>query len=117
MIYLYLFMKGKTQPMKRLLLLLPIIMASGCKSTNYEISYPSSFNSHKVSNNVYFNVYYTYVFDEHAYRVYLDENDGEHYKIVPPKNVYELNIGSVWKNDIFIRNEYFVSTNELFIYQ
>ena len=103
--------------MKRLLLLLPIIMASGCKSTDYEISYPSSFNSYKVSNNVYFNVYYTYVFDEHAYRVYLDENDGEHYKVVPPKNVYELNIGSVWKNDIFIRNEYFVSTNELFIYQ
>ena len=95
--------------MKRLLLLLPIvIMASGCKSTNYELSYPSS--------NVYFNVFYFYVFEEHAYRVYLDENDGEHYKVVPPKNVYELNVGAQWKNDTFIHNEYFVSTNELFIY-
>lgn len=103
--------------MKRLLLLLPIvIMASGCKSTNYELSYPSSFASHKVNDNVYYNVFYLYVFEEHAYRVYLDENDGEHYQVVPPKNVYDLNVGSFRINDIFIYNEYFVSTNELFVY-
>lgn len=94
--------------MKRLLLLLPIvIMASGCKSTNYELSYPSS--------NVYFNVFYFYVFEEHAFRVYPNEEIDEYF-VVPPKNVYELNVGSLWKNDTFIHNEYFVATNELFIY-
>lgn len=102
--------------MKRLLLLLPIvIMASGCKSTNYEVSYPSSFNSHKINDNVYFNVFYFYVFEEHAYRVYPNEEIDEYF-VVPPKNVYELNVGSLWKNDTFIHNEYFVATNELFIY-
>lgn len=102
--------------MKRLLLLLPIvIMASGCKSTNYELSYPSSFTSNKVNDNVYFNVFYFYVFEEHAYRVYPNEEIDEYF-VVPPKNVYELNVGSLWKNDTFIHNEYFVATNELFIY-
>ena len=103
--------------MKHKYLVLPLLLfISGCKGNTYDISYPSSFSSHKVNDNVYYNVFYLYVFEEHAYRVYLDENDGEHYQVVPPKNVYTLNYGSFHKNGIFINNEYFVATNELFIY-
>ncbi len=103
--------------MKHKYLVLPLLLfISGCKGNTYDISYPSSFTSNKVNESVYFNVFYLYVFEEHAYRVYLDENDGEHYKVVPPKNVYELNVGTLWKNEMSIHNEYFVATNELFIY-
>lgn len=102
--------------MKHKYLVLPLLLfISGCKGNTYDISYPSSFTSNKVNDSVYFNVFYLYVFEEHSYRVYPNE-ENEEYFVVPPKNVYELNVGSLWKNDTFIHNEYFVATNELFIY-
>ena len=102
--------------MKHKYLVLPLLLfISGCKGNTYDISYPSSFTSNKVNDNVYFNVFYLYVYEEHAYRVYPNEEIDKYY-VVPPKNVYKLGIGTFMKNDKFIDNEYFVSTNELFIY-
>ena len=100
-------MKGSTQPMKRLLVLLPLLLV-GC--TNDKISD----NSHTIENKVYQNVSFGYVLEKHCYLVYVENN--EYY--VPPKNFYSIKIdGWLYTNSReILENEYFVSTNELFVY-
>ena len=98
-------MKGSTQPMKRLLVLLPLLLV-GC--TNDKISDNSHTNS-----KVYQNVNYAFDFETYKYLVVVEK---ETY-YVPTKNYYEItiDIDSYYKHGK-IDNEYFVSTNELFVY-
>ena len=95
--------------MKRLLVLLPLLLV-GC--TNDKISD----NSHTISNDkVFYNVSYSYYYEKHCYLVGISEND---YHYVPPKNYYlvEIDMWSKTESNEIIKNEYFVSTNELFVY-
>lgn len=98
-------MKGSTQPMKRLLVLLPLLLV-GC--TNDKISDNSHTNS-----KVYQNVNYAFDLSSRKYLVVVEKE--QYY--VPPKNYYEItiDIDTYYANDR-VDNEYFVSTNELFVY-
>lgn len=103
-------MKGSTQPMKRLLVLLPLLLV-GC--TNDKISD----NSHTISNDkVFYNVSYSYYYEKHCYLVAISEDD---YHYVPPKNYYHVEIDTYEYNETakgLVLNEYFVNSNELFVY-
>ena len=96
----------KTQPMKRLLVLLPLLLV-GC--TNDKISDNSHTNS-----KVYQNVWYNFEIEEHCYKVYYNK---ETYN-VPPSNFYEIKLSeyAYTEEHTLLENEYFVSTNELFVY-
>ncbi len=84
-IFIIISERNKTQQMKIKYLLIPLsLVLSGCKNS-YNISYPSAISGNKLNNNVYINVRYDYVFNEHTYYVFVDDNTS--YK-VPPKNVY-----------------------------
>ena len=98
-------MKGSTQPMKRLLVLLPLLLV-GC--TNDKISDNSHTNS-----KVYQNVNYAFDFKTYKYLVVVEK---ETY-YVPTKNYYEItiDIDSYYEHGK-VDNEYFVSSNELFVY-
>lgn len=65
------------------------------------------------SQDVFYNVYYTYAFDKKCYTVKLENEIYD----VPPSNYYEINLDE-WHyiNNDTIRNEYFVNSNELFVY-
>lgn len=107
-------MKGKTQPMiKKSLLLLPLILVS-CTATIGNKS------MEQVDSKTYINVEYVFNYETHKYIVYVDynneKNDYDHTYYVPPKNYYVVN-ESIWVEDVHIHNEYFVATNELFVYQ
>ena len=107
-------MKGKTQPMiKKSLLLLPLLLVS-CTATIKDVS------NEQVNSKVYINVEYYFNYDMHKYEVNVDYNENEqkyeHTYYVPPKNYYLVN-DSIWVDNVHINNEYFVSTNELFVYQ
>lgn len=107
-------MKGKTQQMKIKYLLIPLMLCLvGCKGNDHNVSYPSAVSNNHISNNVYINVVFYYTLEEHCYRVYVDENK---YYSVPPKNVYLIDFIEYLPDMTRIRNEYFVSTNELFVY-
>ena len=98
-------MKGSTQPMKRLLVLLPLLLV-GC--TNDKISDNSHTNS-----KVYQNVNYAFDFDSYKYVVVVEKKT----YYVPPKNYYEITIDiDLYNKHERVNSEYFVSTNELFVY-
>lgn len=99
-------MKGSTQPMKRLLVLLPLLLV-GC--TNDKISDNSHTNS-----KVYQNVSYGFSIEEHCYKVYYQKESFD----VPPSHYYlvQLDMWSYTEKHELLENEYFVSTNELFVY-
>ena len=59
-------MKGSTQPMKRLLVLLPLLLV-GC--TNGSSNNVNSDNSHTIKEKVYKNVRYNFDFEKHCYLV------------------------------------------------
>lgn len=102
-------MKGSTQPMKRLLVLLPLLLV-GC--TNDKISD----NSHTYnSKDVIFNVYYAYNFDSKNYEIILSEK--EKYN-VHPGNYYYIQIyeWSYTDDHQLIYNEFYVKSLELFVY-
>ena len=107
----------KTQPMKKILSLSPILLTltwiivlSACVScTTNEKS-----DENHTNNNIYQNVGYRFDIDEHCYKVYLTEKIYN----VPPRNYYEIELDSYKQAEDFnlLENEYFVSTNELFVY-
>lgn len=98
----------KTQPMKRLLVLLPLLLV-GC--TNDKISD----NSHIYSRqDVVYNVYYTYDFSSKHYLVVIEDKE---YR-VSPKNYYNIKIDewSYTEEHRLIYNEFYSSSLELFVY-
>ena len=108
----------KTQPMKKILSLSPILLTltwiivlSACvSSTTNEKSDESHTNS-----KIYQNVEYNYDFDKHFYKVNVEDKTF----YVPPSNYYEIVVYK-WEltdEQLKINNEYFVSTNELFVYE
>ena len=107
----------KTQPMKKILSLSPILLTltwivvlSACVgSTTNENSDESHTNS-----KVYQNVWYNFEIEEHCYKVYYNK---ETYN-VPPSNFYEIKLSeyAYTEEHTLLENEYFVSTNELFVY-
>ena len=103
--------------MKKILSLSPILLTltwivvlSACVSCTTNKKNDESHTNSKVYKNVAF----SYDFDTHNYKVDVDS------KIfyVPPKNYYEITVYEWLLNDeqLKINNEYFVSTNELFVY-
>lgn len=113
----------KTQPMKKILSLSPILLTLtwivllsvlvGCTTIGKTISSNSSDNSHTYSK-VYQNVWYNFEIEEHCYKVYYNK---ETYN-VPPSNFYEIKLSeyAYTEEHTLLENEYFVSTNELFVY-
>ena len=88
---------------KKTLLLLSLLLVS-CTNNAMEL--------HSQDNDIYYNVYYNYVYEKHCYCVYIEDSVYN----VPPSHYYKIKY-SVWTEDfIHITNEYFVSTNELFVY-
>lgn len=104
----------KTQPMiKKSLLLLPLLVACTSSSIN------DGYKLHDYNNDdVYYNVDYSFDFDNHCYRVGFTNKDRE-YTInnVPLKNCYEIRVENYYRiNNSPIYNEYFIKVNELFVY-
>ena len=100
-------MKGSTQPMKRLLVLLPLLLVGCTNGTNLK---ENSDNSHTL---VYKNVYYQFNLSKHKYLVYIEKNTYN----VPPSNFYEIQVDYQQYYEYGkVDNEFFVSTNELFVY-
>ena len=97
--------------MKRLLVLLPLLLV-GCTNGSSSLSRNRD-NSH-TNNEIYQNVSYVFNIDKHCYKVYHDEETFD----VPPSNYYEIKLDSYKQTTDFrlLENEYFVSTNELFVY-
>ena len=95
--------------MKRLLVLLPLLV--GC--TNGLSSLSSNCDNSHTNTKVYQNVNYAFDFETYKYLVVVEK---ETY-YVPTKNYYEItiDIDSYYKHGK-ADNEYFVSTNELFVY-
>lgn len=85
--------------------IIPLLVLCGC--TDKSGIAPHNQNE----QDVYTNVYYFFEYESHSYIVYLDENDENTKKIVPPSNYYVVNYSI-----LFVENEYFVKTNELFVY-
>ena len=77
---------------KRTLLLLPLLL-TGCTNK---------------TDKVYYDVEYGFNIIRHQYVVHT--NDGKTF-YVPPKNFYKIDTAG------YARNEYFVVTNELFVYR
>lgn len=98
-------MKGITQPMiKKTLLLTTLLVLCGCTSNKVQDMTPQG--------KSFINVNYYYAEKEHCYIVEIDDKLYN----VPPKNCYYIEC-IYWTEDyIHIVNEYFVSTNELFVY-
>ena len=85
--------------MKRLLLLIPLLV--GCTNLNSK-------------KDVYYNVAYSFSYDKHCYSVIIDDN--KIYDVLP-KNFYKINVYEYkTDNGITINNEYFLKSNELFVY-
>lgn len=111
----------KTQPMKKILSLSPILLtlswiivlsACVCSTTNEK-----SDESHTIKDGeTYQNVKCSFDFDSHCYKVLVYEKEKTYN--VPPKNYYSIELESYFRNDNneTILNEFFVSTNELFVY-
>lgn len=72
-------------------------------------------SGYTTNGKVYQNVDYSFDYENHYYVVYVNFDDEkreyEHEYYVPPKNYYVVNYYVE-----FVHNEYFVSTNELFVY-
>lgn len=106
-------MKGSTQPMKKLLVLLPLLLV-GCTNDSGFLT-----NTKTSSNKIIYNVQVDFIYDKHCYKIWYYENDKQLEKEIPPKNYYYVEIKEYQyvpnKNEI-ISNEYFVSSNELFVY-
>ena len=115
----------KTQPMKKILSLSPILLTLtwiivlsvlvGCTTVGKTISSNSSDNSHTYSSqNVVYNVYYTYDFSSKYYLVVIEDKE---YR-VPPKNYYNIKIDewSYTEEHRLIYNEFYSGSLELFVY-
>lgn len=132
----------KNTTMKKLLLLL-IPLLIGCGKTTSESSVSSGYSVDTTKENkendeqkdemstssfsyyqskAIVNVLYSWDYDTHCYIVYTIENT----YYVPPKNYYEIKVDE-YKREItivngekhygdYISNEYFVESNELFVY-
>ena len=121
----------KTQPMKKILSLSPILLTLtwiivlsvlvGCTTVGKTISTNSCDNSH-TNSKVYQNVAYSFDVEKHFYYVGVEYNMETHKydKIynVPPSNFYEIKLSeyAYTSDHRVLDNEYFVSTNELFVY-
>jgi len=97
---------------KKYLLLLPLLVVS--------CTYNANNNGYKLQNydDVYYNVDYSFDFDNHCYRVGFTNKDRE-YTInnVPLNNCYEIRVENYYRiNNSPIYNEYFIKVNELFVY-
>ena len=115
----------KTQPMKKILSLSPILLTltwiivlSACVSSTTN---EKSDNSH-TNNKIYQNVAYSFDVEKHFYYVGVEYNmeTNKYDKIynVPPSNFYEIKLSeyAYTEKHTLLENEYFVSTNELFVY-
>lgn len=99
--------KGHTT-MKKILFLLPILLLSSCNSTR----------NGKIYDNVSW--YFSYESLKYVVNIYDDKSmEIEHTYNVSPRNCYQIevkewNYSSTTKTILY--NQYFVSSNELFIY-
>ena len=95
----------------RILLLVGLTTISGC------ITNESNNNVIKANNNgIFYNVTYSFNFDKHCYVVELNDKNID----VKPNKYYLVELDAYYYNEeekCVVHNEYFVSSNELYVYK
>lgn len=103
----------KTQPMIRKgLLLLPLVLV-GCTSNNVD---KGANNIKRESGKIYINVLYSFIYEKRCFQVVVNEENEHKTFDVPVNNYYYIDTTIRLEDYTFVHNEYFVATNELFVY-
>ena len=95
----------------RFLSIIPFLVLSGCTSNEKS----DNIHGNTTDDKVYENVWYDFLYEKHCYCVTIDTEIYE----IPPKNYYLVEISELIKTrdgKSWLNNEYYLTTNELFVY-